>query len=207
LEFRLLYEGELLPSGNKKTRPSEKHAIRRHLHPQLRRLWQVHPNLRQWLGAVNRQHTTAERTEIKAGSEDLDFTVLSKRWQRFGYDFIPLVTDPDVRCSLDVLLLRPDEDRFIFRQGDIDGQVKTLFDALRVPDSIEQVSRTGPEQDETPFFVLLKDDKQIAEVRVNSDQLLLLPNERSLKANDCFAVIHVKLTYKSWSRTKNRWLE
>jgi hypothetical protein len=46
MEFRLLYEGELLPSANQ-CRPSEKHAIRRSFHPQLRRLWSAEENLRE----------------------------------------------------------------------------------------------------------------------------------------------------------------
>ncbi|HEY2359939.1 MAG TPA: hypothetical protein VGK36_02400, partial [Candidatus Angelobacter sp.] len=45
VEFRLVYQGELLPSKNT-GRPLENHAIRRKLHPQLRRLWNLQPNLR-----------------------------------------------------------------------------------------------------------------------------------------------------------------
>jgi hypothetical protein len=47
MEFRLLYEGELLPSSNAKRRPREKHVIRRAFHPQLRRLWHLSSNLQQ----------------------------------------------------------------------------------------------------------------------------------------------------------------
>ena len=45
VEFRLLYEGELLPSGNV-GRAAEKHAIRRVFNPQLRRLWSTENNLK-----------------------------------------------------------------------------------------------------------------------------------------------------------------
>jgi len=41
LEFRLLYQGELLPCGNSNKRVPEKHAIRKSLHPQLKRLWNM----------------------------------------------------------------------------------------------------------------------------------------------------------------------
>src|SRR5664280_3264362 len=47
MEFRLLYEGELLPSSNTKRRAKEKHAIRRAFHPQLRRLWHMRSNLQE----------------------------------------------------------------------------------------------------------------------------------------------------------------
>jgi hypothetical protein len=211
LEFRLLYQGELLPSGNNNTRPAEKHAIRRSLHPQLRRLWHVHPSLREWarrVGAIRKQKVDPHPVLMEQEAIDFGVAAMSKQWERVGYDFIPLVTPAyAVRCSLEILLLRPEEDRFILRQGDIDGQVKTLFDALRIPKSLNEAGGIGPQEDETPFFVLLEDDRLISEVRVISDQLLLLPNNRAVKPNDCFATIHVKLNYKSWSRDSQRWLD
>ena len=77
-------------------------------------------------------------------------------------EVVPLVTaDMGLRCSLDILLLRPEEDRFIFNAGDIDGQIKTLFDALRMPNDLKETGEVGPQQDETPFFCLLEDDKLI----------------------------------------------
>ena len=51
VEFRLLYSGELLPCGNSNRRTKEKHRIRQALHPQLRRLWTVKPNLRELAAA------------------------------------------------------------------------------------------------------------------------------------------------------------
>ena len=54
----------------------------------------------------------------------------------------------------------------------------------------------GPQEDEDPFFCLLEDDRLISEVRVTTDQLLLLPNQRELKANDAHVIIHVKLNHR-----------
>jgi len=201
VEFRLLYQGELLPSGNSNTRPAEKHRVRRYLHPQLRRQWDLHSGLRQLAVLADKfpkpGATEAERVAV-------GIAAIGKQWTKVGYDFVPMVTTKDaIRCSLDILLLRPDEERFVFTQGDIDGQIKTLFDALNLPRSLEQVGGMAPQDDETPFFCLLEDDRLISEVRVNSDQLLLLPGERQVKANDAFAVIHVKLNYKGprfWDR-------
>ena len=195
LEFRLLYEGELLASGNN-GHPKAKHAIRRKLHPQLRRQWTLHSGLRQLAAnagnqaAANIARTEPEWFEIGIGA-------IGKQWARNGYEFIPLVTaEHAVRCSLDILLLRPGEKTLLFTQGDIDGQVKTLFDALRIPDSLKEAGDMGPQEDETPFYCLLSDDKLISEVRVNADELLLLPTERRVKSCDAFAVIHVRLNYK-----------
>lgn len=204
MEFRLLYEGEILPSGNRNTRPSEKHAIRRKLHPQLRRLWKLAPQLQQYATSMGAdvppetdrtlppgQPPWTDPERINAGIE-----VIGKQWNRFGYSFVPLVTSKlAVRCRLDILLLRPEEDRFIFRQGDIDGQIKTIFDALAIPANLGQVGSMEPQEDETPFFCLLEDDRLISEVHVNADQLLMLPLEREVRANDTFVLIHVKVNH------------
>jgi hypothetical protein len=39
LQFRLTYEGMLHPSSNGTKRGAHKHDIRRHFHPQLKKLW------------------------------------------------------------------------------------------------------------------------------------------------------------------------
>ena len=195
LEFRLLYEGELLPSGNRNTRPTEKHAIRRSFHPQLRRQWQVHRGLRMLANV-----TAMDLRPLPQNNDQMiaaGIAMIGKNWNRAGYDFVPIVTDKfAVRCSLDILLLRPEEDRFVFTQGDIDGQVKTIFDALRIPANLNEMGGVLPQPDEMPFYCLLTDDKLISEVRVNADQLLMLPNKAKVEANDAFVVIHVKINGK-----------
>jgi hypothetical protein len=198
VEFRLLYEGELPPSGNNNKRPREKHEIRRRFHPQLRRLWSMESNLRElaarrWLASVNANcppTTDPERF-------DLGIKAMGEKWVKAGYECVPLVTsDMDLRCGLDILLLRPEEDRFIFQSGDVDGQLKTLFDALRIPQNPEETGRASPLADECPLFCLLEDDRLISDVRVNTDRLLLLPGQRAVKPNDAFVVIHVTLNHR-----------
>ncbi|HEX4231068.1 MAG TPA: hypothetical protein VHZ07_20495 [Bryobacteraceae bacterium] len=211
LEFRLLYQGVLHPSANDNPRAGEKHSIRRSLHPQLRRLWKMQPTLRHMARHIGTQEATkvTPMPELNNEEQTIDFGIkaIGQQWQRVGYDFVPLVTDSAaVRCSLDILLLRPEEDRFIFTQGDIDGQLKTIFDALKIPASSKEAGKIGPQEDETPFFVLLENDRLISEVRVNADQLLLLPNTRDTKPHDAFVTIHVRLNYKS-PRTFDRWLD
>ncbi|MHB1954037.1 MAG: hypothetical protein ACYCOU_09845 [Sulfobacillus sp.] len=200
MEFRLIYEGALLPSGGSNSRAHAKHEIRRSLHPQLRRLWSMKPNLRQLADHLGNcaisdlgPRGTTEQERFVFG-----ISAIGKKWSMAGYDLVPLVTsDMALRCSLDILLLRPEEGRFIFNQGDIDGQLKTLFDALRLPANLGEAGGTGPQEDETPLFCLLEDDRLISEVRVTTDQLLLLPNQREVKANDAHVVIHVKLNHKN----------
>jgi hypothetical protein len=212
MEFRLLYQGELPSSGNK-SKPHESHAIRRLFHPQLRSLWSVEENLRQL--SMSRAtlykddpRPMSERAVPKNQDEAFDFGLkaMGLNWNRAGFQCVPLVTEDMVlRCSLDVLLLRPEiEPRFILRRGDIDGQIKTLFDALRLPDNSAETGGMGPQEDETPFFVLLEDDRLITEVRVITDRLLLLQGEKKVEPNDSFVVVHVRLNHKN-ARMFDNW--
>ena len=107
---------------------------------------------------------------------------------------MPLVTNAQqLRCSLDILFLRPETAGKLSQSGDLDGRIKTVFDALRMPDNLAEVAGQTPQEDEKPFFVLLQDDKLINDLRVTTDQLLLLPDRRELNANDAFLVIDVSL--------------
>ncbi len=127
LEFRLLYAGPVHASSNKNTHTAEKHAIRRAFHPQLRRLWHLHSGLRQL--AVNAGNQAAPRISATDQERfDAGLAAIGKTWSRIGFDFIPLVTDKHaLRCALDITLLRPEEEKYIYRAGDIDGQLKTFF--------------------------------------------------------------------------------
>jgi hypothetical protein len=202
MEFRLLYDGELPSTGNK-SRPSEVHAIRRTFHPQLRRLWDADTNLRQL--AINTHpedpRSILERKVPLTEQERVDIGIraIGVQWNRAGFDLVPLVTpEMALRCSINILLLRPDiEERYLFRRGDIDGQVKTVFDALRIPENSDETGRATPQNGEIPFFVLLQDDRLVTEVRVTTDRLLQLPNRADVKPNDCFVVVHVKLNHRS----------
>jgi hypothetical protein len=205
VEFRLLYEGELRPTSNK-GHPEETHAIRRSFHPQLRRLWKINQNLKtmaQNEGLKESQRTGPATRLTMDEYFDLGVKNMGRNWNKADYDLVPLVTfDMVLRCSLDILLLRPEGRQYISNQGDIDGQLKTLFDALRRPDNMNETGKSQPQDDEMPLFCLLEDDKLISEVRVTSDQLLLLSNQKEIKANDAFVLIHVKLNHKD-ARTFN----
>jgi hypothetical protein len=141
-------------------------------------------------------------------AERFDFGIKATgmKWSRAGYEFVPLVTDDmALRCSLHVLLLRPEiGQKYILQRGDVDGQIKTLFDALRMPKNLDETGKVAPQADESPFFCLLEDDRLITEVRVTTDRLLLLPNKPNVEPNDCFAIIYVKLNHKN-ARAFDNW--
>jgi len=211
LEFRLLYQGELLPCGNSNKRVPEKHAIRKSLHPQLKRLWNMQKGLRQYASYVGAEAVGKKNEYMHSGTRDKwvgeGLEALGKNWNRSGFNFVPLVTsDFALRCRLDILLLRPTDEKFVLRQGDLDGHVKTIFDALRIPSDAQELGEAKPAEDENPFFCLLQDDNLISEVHVVGDQLLVLPNGREVRANDAFAVIHVQINHLG-GRPFSRWFD
>jgi hypothetical protein len=140
---------------------------------------------------------------------ELGIAAIGKNWSRAGFEFVPLVMSTLVlRCSLDIMLLRHEGNKkFIFEGSDIDAQLKTLFDALRIPNTAAEANGEGPYEGETPFFCLLEDDKLITEVHVVSDELLLLPNRPEIDVNDAFAVIGVRINHKDPGTTWDRFFD
>ncbi|HEX4007439.1 MAG TPA: hypothetical protein VHX60_14785 [Acidobacteriaceae bacterium] len=204
VRFRLLYSGDQLVAGGN---ASAKHVIRKKFHPQLRVLWETHPLLRDMairFGAVSlseagrfEQQPDIEKAAIRCYLEEV-----GTRYARGNFHFVPLIdADVPMRVSIDILFLRRDQQPLIKQGGDIDNRLKTLFDALRVPDTTDGLGG-GPDEGEDPFFVLIQDDAMISEVRVSTDNLLLLP-DKPVDAKDAFLVIDVDLrptkrTTKSW---------
>lgn len=203
MEFRLLYQGELLSASRDSPRSAHKHAIRKAFHPQLRRLWNTERNLKALAEHyyIKSLKGSVEKTpETPESRIALGINSFAHNWRRNGFSFVPLVTSRLVlRCNLEILILRPEGDRFIFKRGDIDAQMKTLFDALRIPSNGEDTGGNEPATGEEPFFCLLEDDRLITEVRIMAEPLLLLPNqdERECRATDSFVLIHVRLNHRN----------
>jgi hypothetical protein len=162
-------------------------------------LWRVNTEIRESVATqvdplrkVKHVHTD-ETLASKSTDELLKIGInqIADKWQRFGYRFVPLITEA-VRCSIDVLFLRPEEPGFLMRGGDLDARLKTLFDALRLPSNRGETGGENPHEDEDPFFCVVEDDKLISDVHITTDELLVLPTNRELKPNDAFLVIHVK---------------
>jgi hypothetical protein len=74
----------------------------------------------------------------------------------------------------------------IIRQGgDIDNRLKTLFDALSMPASAQQMPVDPDVEADKRVFCLLEDDKLVTAVRVSNDRLLSVPDG----SNDVLAVM------------------
>jgi hypothetical protein len=201
VEFRLLYGGDLPSATGTKTRAKLKHAIRKEFHLQLRNLWHGDGTLKQLAmrtGILQGKDGGADFSPERRAEEDIGtpaalqagLHMISQKWERNGYSFVPLVTrDLSLRCAMDILFLRPEDPNLFSERGDLDARLKTIFDALRMPANLNEAGGVGPAENEHPFFLLLEDDKLVTEVRVVTDKLLFPPKT----ANDAFLVIHVKL--------------
>jgi len=203
VEFRLLYQGDQLTSDGS---PTVKHAIRRQFHPQLRQLWKSNSQL---TNLARMRGIYADRAEpLPADSpeeayEASFFEWMGRLYERQNFHFVPLIEQSlCVKVSLDILFLRRDQHPLIKAGGDIDNRLKTLFDALRVPETTAGLGGI-PLDGEDPFFVLLQDDCLISEVRVSTDNLLMLPRQVNPNPKDAFLVIDVKL--KTTERTSHNW--
>jgi hypothetical protein len=153
MEFRLTYEGPLMHRAG----PDHVHSIRKIFHPQMRRLWEVHLGLKNW----------------NESSSPKNLDLLAENFKRCGYRFVPLATEYlSTVVSLDILFLRSGQPGSIVRSADLDGRLKTLIDALRMPGQCTEVGNSSPSPDEDPFFCLMEDDKLVGNISVDSDTLL-----------------------------------
>ena len=207
MEFRLVYEGPLKAAvaGKGGRRTEEKHAIRKVIHKQLARLWEVVPNLKMRTtdytvlhpgGATwDANHKITSRTMASSDLRQSLCKTLGDSFDKCGYKFVPLVNNHmKLSCGLDVLFLRRDMPGvpLIHSGGDIDNRLKVLFDALRVPANCDEVSGAVKESGEDPyFFCLLEDDALITGVSVTTDTLLT-PYVAG-QENDVHLVINVKV--------------
>jgi hypothetical protein len=177
MKFRLLFEGELRP--RQQVGVDHVHAIRQHLHPQVKRLWEHEPL------------TSSKEKSLKfpdPNKEPLD--ELYARYQKIDDRVYSPLIGADLAAELDIVFLRQQSPgQLIGEGGDIDNRLKTLFDALRMPTKSEvQTLGTATASDETPLHCLLKDDALIHRVNVETDRLLKDASPRTV-----VAIIHVTL--------------
>lgn len=188
LEFKLAYDGPLPASTGGQTRVREKHQIRKRFHPQLRQLWEVHPLLKK-LRTANAQVSGAS-----PGTYVNFVEAEANKYSRCGYRFVPLVaSELSLSCEMDIVFLRRDAPgRIVSGGGDLDNRIKTLFDALRMPSSCDEMSGAPAEAGENPFYVLLEDDSQITKLNVSADWLLSPPSGNE-GVNDVRLLIGIKV--------------
>jgi hypothetical protein len=199
MEFRLVYEGPLKAQTAGNSRVADKHAIRKQFHGQLEQLWERHPSLH------NRKHDKAKSYDLKLrdsmpetffaypGSTDVE--TFAQIFSRCGFGFVPLVSKQyRLICGLNILFLRRENPGdLILRGGDIDNRIKTLLDALRVPENGSELpANATPEAHETPFYCLLENDSLVTELNVTTDRLLK-PLSAGQNPSEVMLIVQVKI--------------
>jgi len=170
MEFTLYYKGRLKSNGS----PAHKQEIRRYFHRQLKILWNQLPL------KDRRRLLTNEKKKgdifIRKNVGDFEFVFI------IG-DSIKLVAE------LKITILKPEPPGTIFTQaGDIDNRLKTLLDALKVPNEPNEIPmEDSPKEDEDLFFCLLEDDSLITKITIETDRLLEQTNDKS----EVLLLIHV----------------
>jgi hypothetical protein len=155
LEFTLYYRGALKSNRG----ASDKHALRRHFHPQLAALFQQPP-----LASIRGTILDHEQPDQSANIV-----------QRIGdFRFAPLICNKlSLVAELSITLLRPEPPGALVQSGDIDNRLKTLLDGLKMPRPASSLPADAkPELGEDPFFCLLEDDSLITSLAVSTDRLL-----------------------------------
>ena len=181
MKFTLIYDGELRANGN----PRHKQEIREHFAPQLEELWRVslplqHVRRNRWVarkvgyGKPIIHHSVDHLYDFSAEEPppaQADYLDTIAPIDVGGIRFIPLVRDSvALCCGLKILYMRKEEPgRLVHQGGDIDNRLKTLFDALAMPNS-DQLS--GLSHPISPIYCLLEDDRLISGFSVETQRLL-----------------------------------
>jgi hypothetical protein len=197
MRFRLTYEGELRPgqrdpdSGQWDRLAEHKQHIRKCFHRQLKYLWQTNRFLRDHKmhpAAYNNPNWVTYPTSGASWGDDKSdyrpmFEVIANNFRENGYSFVPLIrSELSLICSLNILFLRRDIPGSVVSAGDLDNRIKTLIDALRRPQSANELrGNETPGDGEDPFYCLLEDDKLVTQLSVETDTLLEPPTEGSVE--------------------------
>ena len=89
-------------------------------------------------------------------------------------EFFPLVRKSfALTCGLKVLFLRKEDPGRVYQGGDMDNRLKTLFDALSIPNDQQLVDDPTLEN---PIYCLLEDDALISGCEIETRRLLSRPN-------------------------------
>lgn len=178
MKFTLTFEGCLPPSANK-SKTKRVWEIRKQLHPQLVDLWESHPSLKavfaarhfpKGVGMMRSRHHSEGNAPSATGFTS-ETTDLCAPIEKSGVQFLPLIRETyALHCGLKVLFLRREAPGSVYQGGDLDGRIKTLLDALAMPQHAEQV--LADDAQECPLYCLLEDDSMVSGLEVQSERLL-----------------------------------
>jgi hypothetical protein len=153
------YRGPLSAASRSNNRREHKHCLRQHFHKQLSKLYQQPPLASHWKGQLA-DPASALRAEVHRSLGP--------------FEFIPMVHAAwFLAAGLRITLLRPEPPGKIVTQGgDLDNRLKTLLDALKMPDEQQLPGDAVPQKDELPFICLLQEDSLVTSLDITTGRLL-----------------------------------
>lgn len=185
MKFTLTYNGSLPSSGNK-PKNKAKSDIRQVFHPQLKELWDSNPALldlgsirffpKNGAGLVYENHHDFPQLTLPPNPLEVqngNILDLCKPFDKHGVWCQPLVRNSfALHCGLKILFLRKEKPGKIYQGGDLDGRLKTLIDALSMPQHREQVTFDNmPATATEPLHCLVEDDALISGLNIASERL------------------------------------
>jgi hypothetical protein len=194
MKFTLRFDGDLPSNG----RPSEKWKIRQQIHPQLAELWRINPSLQEVQHKCHAStkgylqyeihHSVPEFRPAYEPDPEGNSVFLLEPITRGSRLCLPLIRETlALKCSLRISFLRRDEPN-VYQAGDLDNRLKTLFDALQVPNEDQMKGAPSLEEVPNPLYCLLEDDKLITGFDIATHQLL---SRSPQSKNDVSIIIHV----------------
>ncbi len=220
MKFSLTYQGDLPASGNK-SKPADVARIRNCLHGQFVDLWESHVILRELerTARVPRISVYEEATgpdpdyskfeleeyrgpipPLQPGHVDLCAPLRGTGGTSATYR--PIVRKSlGLACALDILFLRQEEPgQLVLQGGDIDGRMKTLFDALRMPTKDEE-DAANMTPTANPLQCLLENDSLITDLSIRTGRLLGVPAQKRLHRVHLVIDVTVKvLRFSVWNQ-------
>ena len=168
MNFRLYYRGKLKANSG----PKEKQGLREVFHCQLKDLWGQAPLSDLAKNFLDPKYELSAIKEIK------------------DWKFSSIVNSNNhLVAKLDITFLCPEEPGKLVRQGgDIDNRLKTLLDALSLPQE-NQIANKLQIEEQTPLHCLLEDDKLIVGLSVSVDRLLDCQDK-----SEVVLIIHVDIS-------------
>jgi hypothetical protein len=92
-----------------------------------------------------------------------------------GQQFLPLVRESyGTVCALNILFLRQEAAGKVYQGGDLDNRIKTLLDALAMPQD-PKATVVDQQDEKAPVFCLLEDDALVTGLAVETRRLLTRP--------------------------------
>src|SRR6266851_10140679 len=169
MRFHLLFEGPLPSTGNanpKQPRPAKLAAI-----------WAIRDSVnRQLLHLVSTHPALSGRS---GPSRVLRHALIPPVWVE-GYRFFALARPGfRVKCGPKIdLLVNHHPGSVLTKTGDLDNRLKTLFDGLRIPASLQEIKghKTQQELDADEYVCLLQDDALITSLQIEVIRNLAAPS-------------------------------